>query len=151
DCRPWGRAETIAGPPLQGLHVKPPSATPTRRAVLATFVAAVGIGAAGIAHAESSDLSKASLVPVAISVAFPVALVSGLGSLVVTAVESTADGVVWVVETVADGVKGSIRFAARAAGSVVVAVGTVIAVTVIATGWLLCSAGRVIAFIPNEV
>lgn len=128
--------------------MKPPSA-PTRRDVLA---AALGIVFVASSRAQSSTaLSDASTVSVAVSVALPVALVAGVGSLVVTGVEASADGVMWLVETIAEGVQGSIRFAAHAVGATLVAVGTVIAVTVVATGMLLSSAGRVIAFIPNEV
>ena len=127
--------------------MKPPSAC-TRRAV----TLAVALTLAMSAEAQSSsDLSEASLVPVAISVALPVVLIAGVGSIVVTGVEASAEGTVWVVENVADGVKGSICFAGKAVGALAVAVGTVVVVTVVATGMVLSTAGRVIAFIPNEV
>jgi hypothetical protein len=104
------------------------------------------------AHAESStELSEASLVPVAISVALPVVLVAGVASVVVTGVEASAQGTVWVVESLADGVKGSICFAGQVAGAVAVAAGTVIVVTAVATGMVLSTAGHVIAFVPNEI
>jgi hypothetical protein len=111
-----------------------------------TLTAAIG------APAQSSTApSDASLVPVAISVALPVVLVAGVGSIVVTGVEASAEGTVWIIENVADGVKGSICFAGRVAGAAAVAVGTVVVVTVVATGMVLSTAGHVIAFIPNEV
>jgi len=91
------------------------------------------------------------MVPVAISVALPVVLVAGVGSIVVTGVQASAEGTVWIVENVADGVKGSICFAGRVAGAAAIAVGTVVVVTVVATGMVLSTAGHVIAFIPNEV
>ena len=129
--------------------MKPPSATRTRLAAITTAIA-LTLGAN--ARAESSaELSEASLVPVAISVALPVILVAGVGSIVVTGVEASAEGTVWIVENVADGVKGSICFAGRVLGTAAVAVGTVIVVTAEATGLVLSSAGRVIAFVPNEV
>jgi hypothetical protein len=103
-------------------------------------------------RAESStELSQASLVPVAISVALPVVLVGGVGSIVVTGVEASAEGTVWIVENVADGVKGSICFAGRVVGATAIAAGTVVVVTVVATGMVLSAAGHVIAFIPNEI
>ena len=140
---------TITASPLRLLHVKPPSAFSTRLAAITTAIA-LTIGAN--ARAESSEqLSEASLVPVAISVALPVVLVAGVGSIVVTGVEASAEGTVWIVENVADGVKGSICFAGRLAGDASVAVGTVIVVTTVATGMVLSNAGRVIAFVPNEV
>ena len=113
---------------------------------------AVALTLAMSAEAQSSsELSEASLVPVAISVALPVVLIAGVGSIVVTSVEASAEGTVWVVENVADGVKGSICFAGKAVGASAIAVGTVVVVTVVATGTVLSAAGRVIAFIPNEI
>jgi hypothetical protein len=129
--------------------MEPPCAPNIRSATLAI---AAAFATQGAAHAQSSsELSEASLVPLAISVALPVVLVAGVGSVVVTGVEASAEGTVWVVENVADGVKGSIRFAGQAAGAVAIAVGTVIVVTVVATGMVLSAAGHVIAFIPNEI
>jgi hypothetical protein len=127
--------------------MKPPPATALRRAALA-----LGLACAIEAHAQSaSDISEASLVPVAISVALPVMLVAGVGSVVVSSVEASAEGTVWVIENVADGVKGSVCFAGRAAGVGAIVVGTVVVVTVVATGMVLSTAGHVIAFIPNEI
>ena len=130
--------------------MEPPSAPRIRNSTLA-IAAALAVHAAAHAQSDVSDLSEASLVPVAISVALPVVLVAGVGSIVVTGVEASAEGTVWVVENVADGVKGSICFAGRVVGGVSVAVGTVITVTAVATGMVLSTAGHVIAFIPNEI
>jgi hypothetical protein len=129
--------------------MKPPPAASHWRTVLA-----LTLGLAGAVEARagsSSELSEASLVPVAISVALPVMLVAGVGSIVVTGVEASAEGTVWVVENVADGVKGSICFAGRVIDAAAIAVGTVVVVTVVATGMVLSAAGHVIAFIPNEI
>jgi len=125
----------------------------TSPADVAAVVLALGLAIAGPAQAQSeaSRVSGESLVPVAISVALPVVLVAGTGSIVVTGVQASADGVVWLVENVADGVKGSIRFAADAAGASAIVAGTVVVVTVVGTGMLLSAAGHVIAFIPNEI
>jgi hypothetical protein len=128
--------------------MKPPIALSQR---LVAMTAAVSLAASVGAHGSSSELSEASLVPVAISVALPIVLVAGVGSIVVTGVEASAQGMVWVVENVADGVKGSICFAGRVVGAAAVSVGTVIVVTAVATGMVLSAAGHVIAFIPNEI
>ena len=130
--------------------MEPPSANRARTATLALAVA-LAVHSAAHAQSSSSELSEASLVPIAISVALPVILVAGVGSIVVTGVQASAEGTVWVVENVADGVKGSICFAGRVAGAAAVAVGTVVVVTVVATGMVLSNAGRVIAFVPNEI
>ena len=129
--------------------MKPPSAFQSR---LVAMAVAGSLLASITARAESStELSEASLVPVAISVALPVVLVAGVASVVVTGVEASAQGTVWIVENLADGVKGSICFAGQAVGSVAVAAGTVIVVTAVATGMVLSTAGHVIAFVPNEI
>ncbi len=127
--------------------MKPPSAS-ARRAV--SLAAALTLATSADAQ-SSRELSEASLVPVAISVALPVVLIAGVGSIVVTGVEASAEGTVWVVENVADGVKGSICFAGGAVGAAAIAVGTVVVVSAVATGMILSAAGHVIAFIPNEL
>lgn len=131
--------------------MKPPPVPALRRASAWSAFGLAAILASGAASAQSSsELSEASLVPVAISVALPVVLVAGVGSIVVTGVQASAEATVWVVENVADGVRGSICFAGHAVGVVGIAVGTVIVVTVVATGMVLSTAGHVIAFVPNE-
>ena len=129
--------------------MKPPSATRIR--VTLVIAAALAGHAAARAESTASEVSEASIIPVAISVALPVVLVAGVGSVVVTGVEASAEGTVWIVENVVDGVKGSICFAAKAVGASAVAVGTVVVVTVVGTGMVLSAAGHVIAFIPNEI
>ena len=131
--------------------MKPPSALQSRLAAIATALALTAAVSAKAEAQSSTELSEASLVPVAISVTLPIVLVAGVGAIVVTGVEASAQGTVWIVENVADGVKGSICFAGRLVGTTAVAVGTVIAVTVVATGTVLSAAGHVIAFIPNEI
>jgi hypothetical protein len=125
----------------------------TSRSRIAVLALALSLAAAGTvqAQSEASRVSDESLVPVAISVALPVVLVAGVGSIVVTGVQASADGVVWFVENVADGVKGSIRFAADAVSASAMVAGTVVVVTIVGTGMLLSAAGHVIAFIPNEI
>lgn len=128
-------------------HVKPP---PVPR-IATALVLTLALNKAVRAESSASQVSEASMLPVAISVALPVVLVAGAGSIVVTGVQASTDGTVWLVENVADGVKGSIRFAGRAVGGTLVVAGTVVAVTVIGTGMVLSTASRAIAFIPNEI
>ena len=129
--------------------MKPPSAFRCR---LLTALAATMLTLSAGARAESStELSEASLVPMAISAMLPVVLVAGVGSVVVTGVQASAEGTVWLVENIADGVKGSICFAGRVLDTAAIAVGSVVVVTAVATGMLLSTAGHVIAFVPNEI
>ena len=130
--------------------MKPPTA-PWRHARALAFAITVAAGSAAHAESNASQISDASLVSVAVSAALPIVLVGGVGSVVVTGVEASAQGTVWIIENVADGVKGSICFAGRLAGTVVVAVGTVLVVTAVDTGMVLSAAGRVVGFIPNEI
>jgi len=112
------------------------------------FLAALSISVGAQAQSDASELSIGlSAVPVAISVVVPSAVISGAAALTVVSVTAVADGTVWVLERASDGVRISVRFA----GNVVVASGTVCAMTVIASGMVISAAGRAIAFIPNEV
>jgi len=144
------RLRTIAASSTSRFHMEPASILPPRVAAVALALSLVAADAVR-AQSNVSRISEESLVPIAISVALPVVLVAGAGSIVVTGVQASADGVVWFVENAAEGVKGSIRFAADAVGATAMAVGTVVVVTVVATGMLLSAAGHVIAFIPNEI
>ena len=117
----------------------------------AALVLALVCNAPARAQSSMSELSELSMLPVAVSVALPVMLVAGVGSVVVKGVETSADGVVWVVQSTVDGAVASVRVVGHAAGAVSVAVGTVVTVTALAAGTLLCVAGEAVAFIPNEI
>lgn len=118
--------------------------------VLAAILAASPAYAAR-GSSEASTLSALSILPVAISVTSAGLVLSGAASLVVVGVEASAEGVVWIVERVSDGVRGTVRFARNAVGGLSVAAGATISVVAMGTGWLLCNAGKALAFIPNEV
>src|SRR5215472_6759298 len=57
------------------------------------------------AQSTTSDASALSTLPIAVSVAAPVAILSTGAALTVVAVEATGTGVVWVLERVADGTR----------------------------------------------
>jgi len=105
------------------------------------------------ANAQSgvSEASALSALPIAVSIAAPVMIVSGGAVLSVVAVEASAEGTVWVLQRASDGARASLRLSARAVGGMSVAVGTVVTVAAISTGWVLSAAGQAIAFIPNQV
>lgn len=94
-----------------------------------------------------SAASGLSLLPVALVVAAPAAVLSGATVLTLTAVEASADGGTWVLERGSDGA----RISLRVAGGASVAVGAAVTVTAVGAGWLLSSAGRVLAIVPNEL
>jgi hypothetical protein len=102
-------------------------------------------------NTAASEMSALSMLPVAVSAAAPVALLSTGGAFVVVAVSAVAEGTVWVLERASDGARFSITLAGAAVGGVVVSAGVVLATTVISTGVVLSAAGKAVAYIPNEV
>ena len=99
------------------------------------------------AHAQASEVSAVSAVPIAVLSAAPVAIVSSGANLIVRAVEASAGGTTWVLERASDGARASVKLA----GGASVAVGTSVVATAVTAGTVLSVAGQVIAFIPNEV
>lgn len=100
---------------------------------------------------QASEASALSMLPVAVSVTAPALLVSGTVALSVVAIQATADGMVWVLERASDGARISVKWASLSVGMASVAVGTVVTVTAVSAGWLLSTAGEVIALVPNTL
>ena len=98
-----------------------------------------------------SEASALSALPVALSVAAPVMLLSAGAMLTVVAVEASAEGTVWVLERASDGAQASVTLSAQAVGGLSVAAGTAVVVTAFSAGWVLSAAGQAIAYIPNEI
>ncbi|MCX2862309.1 hypothetical protein OOZ63_10705 [Paucibacter sp. PLA-PC-4] len=99
------------------------------------------------AQSTASQASALSMLPVAVSVAAPVMLLSAGVALTVVAVEATAQGSVWVLERASDGARASVRFAGQASA----VLGTAVVITVIGSGYVLSAAGEAIAFVPNAI
>ena len=116
-------------------------------------IAALLVTSVGASHAQSavSELSALSALPIAVSVAAPVVVLSAGAMLTVVAVEASATGAVWVLERASDGARLTLRLSAQAAKGLSVAAGTVVVVTAVSTGWVLSAASEAIAFIPNEL
>ncbi len=123
----------------------------SRFASAALVVAALASPAARAHDSGPSEASALSALPIAVSVAAPVALLSAGAALTVLSVEAAADGTVWVLERASDGARASVRLGAQGAGALSVAAGTLVTVTVISTGWVLSTASAAIAFIPNRI
>ena len=98
-------------------------------------------------HAQGSEASALSALPIGVLSAAPVVIVASGANLTVRAVEASADGTTWVLERAADGTRASVKLAGNAS----VAVGTSVVVTAVAAGNVLSVAGQAIAFIPNEI
>jgi hypothetical protein len=114
-------------------------------------VAAALIAAPTQAQSDASRASEESLLPVAMLSVAPGMLLAGSAALTVVAVEKTAEGTVWLVERASDGARASLRVTGQVAGDVSQAVGSMITVTAVSAGYILCTAGRAIAFVPNEI
>ncbi len=112
---------------------------------------ALTLGGTARAHTGASEASALSMLPVAISVAAPVGLLSAGAVFTVVAVEAASEGTVWVLERASDGARASVTLSAAAAGGVSVVSGTAVVATAFSAGWVLSVAGKAIAFIPNEV
>ena len=124
-----------------------------RRTVTRAAVVAAVAGHLLTAQAQSgvSEASALSALPIAVSIAAPVMVLSAGAALTIVAVEASATGTVWILERASDGAQASVRLGANAAGALSVAAGTVVVVTAMSTGWVLSTASQAIAFIPNEI
>ena len=121
------------------------------RSIASAALLALALHGPASAHPNASDVSMLSALPIAVSVAAPVMIFSGGVMLSVVAVEASADGTVWVLERASDGARASVTLSAAAAGGLSVAAGTAVLVTAFSAGWVLSSAGKAIAYIPNEI
>lgn len=125
-----------------------------KKVVRALITAGLVAGLAGLQTPVLAQLSEASLLsglPIAVSVAAPVMLLSAGAMLTVVAVEASAAGTVCVLERASDGARASVKLSGQLAGGVSVAAGTAVLVTAMSTGYLLSAAGAAVAFIPNEI
>ena len=129
-----------------------------RRKLIATMVSlSMAVPAALVcspAMAHSDGLSEASALSglgVAMSVSAPVMLVAGASAMTVLAISVVAEGTVWVLQRASDGARIVVTWSTVSVGMASVAVGTVITVTAVCAGWVLSTAGEVLALIPNTL
>lgn len=126
---------------------------PFLRTALAACAAAALIAATPAqAHRTSpSDASALSMLPIAVSVAAPAMVLSAGAVFTVVAVEASASGAVWVLERASDGARMTLRLSGDVAGAASLGVAAAVTVSAVTTGWILVSAGKAIAFVPNEI
>src|SRR4030095_3099408 len=108
---------------------------PQLRRLAAVLALAACLGAQ--AHPTPSDASAAAMLPIAVSVAGPVALLSAGAVLTVVSVQASAVGTIWVLERASDGARATLTLSGQAARALSVAAGTVVVVTAVSTGWVL--------------
>lgn len=136
---------------------------PLRNSLCALGMACALLGG-GSAYAQSETSVVLSALPVASVVgglasggqsenivAVPVFLSLAGAFAVVEAVESSADGVSYVLKSMADGASAVVKVSGQAAGALSVGVGMVVETSVNGAGVILSAAGKVLAFIPNEI
>ncbi len=121
--------------------------------LVVAVAAAVSLALANTAQAHNglSEASALSMLPIAVSVAAPVALLSAGAVFTVVAVSAVAEGTVWVLERASDGARMSLTLSGQVVGGVSMLVGAAVVTTAFSAGWVLSAAGKAIAFIPNEV
>jgi hypothetical protein len=119
--------------------------------LITSVCVALALAAPAQAHNGASEASALSMLPVAVSVAAPIGLLSAGAAFTVVAVSAVAEGTLWVLERASDGARFSVTVAGAAVGGVSVLAGTAVVTTAISTGWILSAAGRAICFIPNEI
>jgi hypothetical protein len=120
-------------------------------AAMASALIATSAGQAVAHPPNASDASTLSMLPVAVSVAAPVMILSAGASLTIVAVEATSAGTVWALERASDGARASVTLSGQAAAGLTVTVGTAVVVTAFSAGWVLSEAGKAIAYIPNAI
>jgi hypothetical protein len=123
-----------------------------RKSVLIVALSSVllTLGSGAQAHRQPSTVSELSLLPVAISVAAPVALLASGAAFTVLAMEGVSTGTVWVLERVSDGAQFSVELSGAAVDGVAVVAGASVMMVACSTGHILASGGRAVGFIPND-
>jgi hypothetical protein len=113
--------------------------------------AALVAGGAAQAQGATSELSVASALPVAVSVAAPSVLLTGAAAFTLVAVEASARGTVWVLERSSDGVRTSVHFAGDVVRGSALIVGSAVVATAVSAGWVLHSGGKALCIVPNAL
>jgi hypothetical protein len=120
-------------------------------ALIALFGASLlALNGSAHAHRQPSTVSELSLLPVAVSVAAPVALLASGAAFTVLAVEGVSTGTVWVLERASDGAQFSVELSGAALSGVAVVAGASVMMVACSTGHILASGGRAVGFMPNE-
>lgn len=119
--------------------------------VLSALALALCLAHQAPAQSDLSEASALSALPVAVSVAAPVMLLSAGASLTVVAVQASAEGTVWVLERASDGARMTLRFSGDVARGSVVVAGATVTASVVGAGTVLSVAGQAICFVPNAI
>ena len=110
-----------------------------------------GVAIAQNASAASADASAAMSQATASVVVGSASVLATAASLTIVAIEKSGESVVIALKDVSSGAAVSIKASAKSIGNASMAAGTVLTVSVSAAGYSIYLAGRLIAFIPNEI
>lgn len=99
----------------------------------------------------NSNASEGLSVGAGVVVLGSMSMLVGSGAIIVQSVETVADGVTVVIKGSAEVASVTLKLSGKAINSAALVSGTVLEATVVSTGYLLVSAGKAIAFIPNEL
>ena len=104
---------------------------------------------------DASRGSEALSLGVAVVTLGSLSALEGSGRIVVDAVEVSADSATLVLKRLADGASQAsivtLKLSGKALEKIALVVGAGIEISVVSTGYILISAGKALAFIPNQV
>ena len=115
------------------------------------LASAAAVHAAGTASQASAQSSAAVSAAAGAVVGGSVAALSAGATLSVVAVEQGSEATVLTLKNLSTGAEVVLRVSGQMAGGLSVAVGTTVQVLGEGAGYLLTSAGKALAFVPNEV
>ncbi len=121
---------------------------------LSMLMLAMSLGVSATASAQHSDLSQVSMVSVAPSLIAAELAHAGLEAgthLVVRGVQIVGKVARVTIEAVGTGASATFEIAAHLLRDGAIAVGTAVVTTATTGGYVLSAAGRMVAFVPDEV
>lgn len=113
---------------------------------LACSVASADQGASALSNASDLVAQGAATV-----VYGSLSAVAASGAIIVQSVEAAGDGSMIVLAGSADAASATLRLSGKALEGASLVAGTSVGLVAISTGYLLVSAGKVLAFVPNEI
>jgi hypothetical protein len=131
-----------------------PDESATMRTILPVLLLCLSGGAGAADQPGSTAMSNGSEVVAegaALVVYGSLSMVAASGTAVVGGIETVGDASVVVLAGASGAAQAAVRLSGRAAREASLAVGASVDVVATSTGHLLVAAGKVVAFIPNEV
>jgi hypothetical protein len=131
-----------------------PNKEDTMKALIAAIIIASASPVAIAAEDGSTNLSNASALVAGGSVlvtAGSLSVVAASGAAVIGSVQVVGESTLVVLESAVNSSTATIRLSGEAARGFALAAGTTVSVAVHASGHMLIAAGKVVAFIPNEL